>query len=82
MAIVRASLGGGMSSRLTRELVSERGLAYKASAVVEAYVDAGSIWAQSGVSADKADEAVAAIARELREAGRRAGARRGAREGA
>jgi predicted Zn-dependent peptidase len=66
LAIVRALLGGGMSSRLTRELVSGRGLAYNASAVIAAYVDTGSIWAQSGVNAEKADEAVAAIVHELR----------------
>jgi predicted Zn-dependent peptidase len=66
VAIVRAVLGGGMSSRLTRELVSGLGLAYNASAIVAAYADAGSIWAQSGVNAEKADEAVSTIVRELR----------------
>jgi predicted Zn-dependent peptidase len=66
LAIIRALLGGGMSSRLYRELVSGRGLAYTVTAVVESYVDAGAIWAQGGVNAEKADEAVALIARELR----------------
>ena len=66
VGIVRAVLGGGMSSRLTRELVSGLGLAYNASAIVQAYADAGSIWAQSGVNAEKADEAISTIVRELR----------------
>lgn len=65
VAILRAVLGGGMSSRLYRELVSERGLAYEATAVTEAYADTGAIWAQGGVNADKVDEAVGAVARQL-----------------
>lgn len=60
--ILRTLLGGGMSSRLYRELVAERGLTYGASAFVKAYVDAGSLMAQAGVNVDRAEEAVEAIA--------------------
>jgi predicted Zn-dependent peptidase len=64
--LLRAVLGGGMSSRLYRELVSGRGLAYTITAVNQLYEDAGATWAQGGVNADKAEEAVELIARELR----------------
>ena len=66
LAIIRALLGGGMSSRLYGELVSGRGLAYTITTVIQSYADAGTIWAQGGVNAEKAEEAVGAIARELR----------------
>jgi predicted Zn-dependent peptidase len=66
LAIVRALLGGGMSSRLYRELVSGRGIAYTITAVIQAYADAGSLWAQGGVTAEKADEAVDVVVREVR----------------
>jgi predicted Zn-dependent peptidase len=66
LAIMRALLGGGMSSRLYRGLVSERGLAYAITTVILAYADAGSIWAQGGVNAEKADEAIAAAVGEVR----------------
>ena len=66
LAIVRTLLGGGMSSRLYGELVSGRGLAYSITAILQAYADAGSLWAQGGVTAEKADEAIAAIVHQLR----------------
>jgi predicted Zn-dependent peptidase len=66
LELIRTVLGSGMSSRLYRQLVSELGIAYTVHGVVEGYVDAGSIWAQGGVTIDKADEAVAAIVAELR----------------
>jgi len=66
IAIIRALLGGGMSSRLYRELVSGRGLAYSIQTVLLAYADAGSMWAQGGVNAEKAEEAITAVVRELR----------------
>ncbi|MDQ3876003.1 MAG: insulinase family protein [Actinomycetota bacterium] len=66
LELIRALLGGGMSSRLYRELVSGPGLAYTVQAIVQSYVDAGSIWAQAGVSAAKVDDAVSATAREFR----------------
>jgi predicted Zn-dependent peptidase len=65
LELIRAVLGGGMSSRLYRELVSGRGLAYTVQTIVQSYVDAGSIWAQAGVNAAKADDAVSAVAREF-----------------
>jgi predicted Zn-dependent peptidase len=65
LAILRALLGGGMSSRLYGELVSNRGLAYTISTVAQSYADVGTIWAQGGVNAEKAEEAVAAIAAEF-----------------
>ena len=66
LELIRALLGGGMSSRLYRELVSGPGLAYTVQAIVQSYVDAGSIWAQAGVNAAKVDDAVSATAREFR----------------
>jgi predicted Zn-dependent peptidase len=66
LAIVRALLGGGMSSRLYRELVSGRGVAYTITTVIQGYADAGSLWAQGGVTAEKAEEAVEVVVRELR----------------
>jgi len=66
LGIIRALLGGGMSSRLYRVLVSERGLAYSIITIIQSYADAGSIWAQGGVNAEKADEAVSTVVRELR----------------
>jgi predicted Zn-dependent peptidase len=66
LELIRTVLAGGMSSRLYRQLVSELGIAYSVQGMIEAYVDTGSIWAQAGVTIDKAEEAVAAVAAELR----------------
>jgi predicted Zn-dependent peptidase len=66
LELIRTILGGGMSSRLYRQLVAELGIAYTVHAVVESYVDTGSIWAQGGVTVDQTERAVAAIAAELR----------------
>ncbi len=66
LALIRTLLGGGMSSRLYGELVSGRGLAYAITAIVQAYADAGSLWAQGGVTAEKADEAIRSIVQQLR----------------
>lgn len=61
LEIVRTVLGGGMSSRLYRELVAERGLTYGATAFLKTYADAGALMAHSGVTVDRAEEAVAAM---------------------
>jgi predicted Zn-dependent peptidase len=66
LTLITALLGTGMSSRLNDELVSRRALAYFVFAVTSAYVDCGSMWAQTGVDVDRVDEAVGVIARELR----------------
>jgi predicted Zn-dependent peptidase len=62
LQLIRTILGSGMSSRLYRELVAERGLAYSISATLAAYSDAGSLFAQGGVNADRVDEAAGVIA--------------------
>jgi predicted Zn-dependent peptidase len=59
-------LGGGMSSRLTEEVVMRRGLAYSMYAVNHSHTDVGSLWAQGGVNVDKIDDAIAAVVTELR----------------
>ena len=64
--VIRVLLGGGMSSRLYHEVVAERGLAYTVKAFALPYADAGSMWAQGGVNAEKVDEAVDVIAKQLR----------------
>jgi predicted Zn-dependent peptidase len=64
--VIRVLLGGGMSSRLYHEVVAERGLAYTVKALTRPYADAGSLWAQGGVNAEKVDEAVEVIAKQLR----------------
>lgn len=64
--VTRTLLGGGMSSRLYHEVVAERGLAYSVKAIVRPYADAGSLFAQAGVNAEKVDEAVQVIVEQLR----------------
>jgi predicted Zn-dependent peptidase len=59
-------LGGGMSSRLPEEITMQRGLAYSISVFNQAHTDTGSVWAQAGVNVDKIDDAITAIAAELR----------------
>jgi predicted Zn-dependent peptidase len=59
-------LGTGMSSRLFTEVRERRGLAYYVFAHNQSYTDAGSLFSQSGVDINRADEAVETIAREFR----------------
>jgi predicted Zn-dependent peptidase len=59
-------LGGGMSSRLTEEVVMQRGLAYSIFTAPAAHTDAGAMFAQSGVNVDKVDDALAVIVTEFR----------------
>ena len=59
-------LGGGMSSRLTEELVMRRGLAYSMFVIHHSHSEAGAVWAQGGLNVDKIDDAIATIVTELR----------------
>ncbi len=59
-------LGGGMSSRLFKEVRERRGLAYYVFGASQSYTDAGSTHAQAGVDISRIDDAVTTIARELR----------------
>jgi predicted Zn-dependent peptidase len=63
--ILRAVLGGGMSSRLFTEVRERRGLAYYVIAIVQGFRDAGSLFAQAGVDVKRVDEAVTTIVAEL-----------------
>ncbi len=59
-------LGGGMSSRLTEEVVMRRGLAYSIRGISHAHTDAGAVYAQAGVNVEKVDDAIETVAGELR----------------
>jgi predicted Zn-dependent peptidase len=59
-------LGGGMSSRLTEELVMRRGLAYSMYTNSHSHSDAGALWAKGGLNVDKIDDAIAAVVTEFR----------------
>ena len=65
--ILRAVLGGGMSSRLFTEVRERRGLAYYVLAMVQGYADTGSLFTQAGVDLKRVDEAVETIVAELRQ---------------
>ena len=65
--ILRAVLGGGMSSRLFTEVRERRGLAYYVLAMVQGYADTGSLFTQAGVDLKRVDEAVETIVTELRQ---------------
>ena len=65
--LLRAVLGGGMSSRLFTEVRERRGLAYYVFAVLQGYADTGSLFTQSGVDIKRIDEAVTTIVAELKQ---------------
>jgi predicted Zn-dependent peptidase len=65
LMLLATVLGGGMSSRLFTEVRERRGLAYYIYGFNQAYTDAGTLFAQSGVDIQRIDEAVATIVREL-----------------
>ena len=65
--LLRAVLGGGMSSRLFTEVRERRGLAYYVFAVIQGYADTGSLFTQSGVDIKRIDEAVSTIVSELKQ---------------
>jgi predicted Zn-dependent peptidase len=64
--LVRAVLGGGMSSRLFTEVRERRGLAYYVLALIQGYADTGALFTQAGVDIKRIDEAVTTIVGELR----------------
>jgi predicted Zn-dependent peptidase len=66
LQLLSTVLGTGMSSRLFTEVRERRGLAYYVFAHNQSYTDAGSLYSQSGVDINRADEAVETIAREFR----------------
>jgi predicted Zn-dependent peptidase len=65
--LLRAVLGGGMSSRLFTEVRERRGLAYYVLAMIQGYADTGSLLTQAGVDIKRIDEAVTTIVSELRQ---------------
>jgi predicted Zn-dependent peptidase len=66
LELLRAVLGGGMSSRLFTEVRERRGLAYYVFALVQGYADTGALFTQSGVDIKRIDEAVETIVGELK----------------
>ncbi|MDH7475844.1 MAG: pitrilysin family protein [Microgenomates group bacterium] len=66
LSVLAAILGGGMSSRLFREVRDKRGLCYYISTGRELYYDCGYIYTQVGVAnnLDKIKEALAVILKE------------------
>jgi predicted Zn-dependent peptidase len=66
LLLLSTVLGTGMSSRLFTEVRERRGLAYYVFAHNQSYTDAGSLYSQSGVDINRADEAVETIAQEFR----------------
>jgi len=67
LQLLATVLGGGMSSRLFTEVRERRGLAYYVYGLNHSYTDAGSLYSQAGVDIARIEEAVATIARELRQ---------------
>lgn len=63
-------LGGGMSSRLFTEVREKRGLAYSVSAGASAHLDTGDFSIHAGLNADKIEEGMRTIMRELGKAAR------------
>ena len=65
--LLRAVLGGGMSSRLFTEVRERRGLAYYVLSMIQGYADTGSLFTQAGVDIKRIDEAVTTIVGELKQ---------------
>lgn len=63
--ILRTILGGGMSSRLFREVREKRGLCWYIQAATDCYFDTGLISVSAGVKTDKLGEAVQTIMTEI-----------------
>lgn len=70
LGVLAHVLGGGMSSRLWREVREKRGLAYSVSCGVSVYVECAVVTVATSVHADKWCEARDVILDELRRAGR------------
>jgi predicted Zn-dependent peptidase len=66
LQLLATVLGGGMSSRLFTEVRERRGLAYYVHGTNQAYTDAGSLYAQSGVDINRIDDAVTTIVEQFR----------------
>jgi predicted Zn-dependent peptidase len=66
LQLLSTVLGGGMSSRLFTEVRERRGLAYYVYGTNQAYTDAGSLYAQSGVDINRIDDAVSTIVEQFR----------------
>lgn len=64
-ALMGVILGGGMSSRLFREVREKRGLAYSIYASSSHYMDTGEFSAYAGVPVGKATKAIEVILKEL-----------------
>ena len=59
--------GGGMSSRLFQEVREKAGLAYSVYSYVSAYEDCGNLIVYAGVNPEKAEQALGAISKCIRE---------------
>jgi predicted Zn-dependent peptidase len=66
LSLLSVILGEGMSSRLSLELREKLGLCYDVHSYCSFFHDAGAFTLYAGVDPDKADEALAALLRELR----------------
>jgi predicted Zn-dependent peptidase len=66
IGILSSILGGGMSSRLFREIREERGLAYTVSSFNDTYENTGLFGVYAGTSPDKVDEFLTATIDELK----------------
>ncbi len=66
LAVLNTILGGGMSSRLFREIREKRGLAYSVHSYVEHFVDTGYLAAQVGMEHDNLEKVVSLICAEFR----------------
>lgn len=70
LTLLTVALGGGMSSRLFSEVREKRGLAYSIHASMTCYLDVGDFSVQAGLNAERVEEGVRTIMRELRKAAR------------
>ncbi|MEG1583862.1 MAG: pitrilysin family protein [Anaerovorax sp.] len=66
MSLLCNIMGGGMSSRLFQNIREEKGLAYSVYAMSSSYSKAGYFNIYAGVSHDKVEDTIQAIAHELR----------------
>ncbi len=64
-SVLNAALGGGMSSRLFQEIREKRGWAYSVYSFLCSYSDSGYLGISVGTSAERVNEVVEAIVREL-----------------
>ena len=67
-SLLSVILGGNMSSRMFLRIREARGLCYYINASTDDYLDTGALSIRAGVDQSRLDEAITAIAHELREA--------------